>query len=168
MMGSGKTTVGRLLAAKTGWPRYDNDELLVALYGQTSKQLVETSGEDAMRTAEDAALARGLAQTGPCIIEAAGGTILSASSREGLVDAIVVWLRASPETLYQRAIGAAHRPWLDGGEEWVRVADAERRPLYASVADVVIDTDGRAPGEVAQDAFRRINELCREPSAPAP
>ena len=47
MMGSGKSTVGRLLAQRTGWPRYDNDALLQELYGMTAKEIVEARGEDA-------------------------------------------------------------------------------------------------------------------------
>jgi shikimate kinase len=168
MMGSGKTTVGRLLAAQTGWPRYDNDELLFELYGMTPKQILEARGEDALRAAEDAALAYGLERPAPCIIDAAAGTILSAGSRAALTDPVVVWLRASPATLFGRALGATHRPWLDGGEQWMRETDTERSPLYASVADVSVVTDDRTPNDIADEALAEINELCRARAAPGP
>jgi shikimate kinase len=168
MMGSGKTTVGRLLAERTGWPRYDNDELLAALYGMTPRQILEQRGESEMRAAEDAALVYGLSQPGPAIIDAAAGTILSPESRAALADALVVWLHASPTTLFRRALGAAHRPWLEGGEQWMREADAERRPLYAAVADIDVDTERITPYEVADEVLPRLKELCRARSEPAP
>jgi shikimate kinase len=113
MMGSGKSTVGKLLAEKTGWPRYDNDALLLDLFGVTAKQIVEARREEQKREAEYAALAYGLSQPAPCILDAAGGTITSEASRTALAAAIVVWLHASPEALYQRAIGGAHRPFIE-------------------------------------------------------
>ncbi len=59
MMGSGKTTVGRLLAAETGWPYFDNDELL-AMRGTTARELLERGGEPVLRAAEAEALRLGL------------------------------------------------------------------------------------------------------------
>jgi shikimate kinase len=162
MMGSGKSTVGRLLAKRTGWPLYDNDALLMDLYGITAKQIVETQGEEAKRDAENAALAFGLAKPAPCIVDAAGGTITSEESREALRGAIVVWLHAPPETLYRRAVGGAHRPFLEDGEEWVRRTDEERRPLYASVADIAIDTSARVPADIADGLLLRLWDFCPE------
>ena len=160
MMGSGKTTVGRLVAAKTGWPRFDNDQILIELHGMNARELLEARGEDALRAAEDAALAHALKQPAPAVIDAAAGTILSAESRAALREPIVVWLRATAETLFRRAAGAQHRPWLAKGEEWMRAAHEARGPLYASIADAVIDTDGRAPDDVATEVLDRITERC--------
>jgi shikimate kinase len=162
MMGSGKSTIGRLLAEATGWPRYDNDQLLAELYGKSAREIVETSGEQAKRDAEDAALAHGLSNEAPFVLDAAGGTIDSEVSREALAGAIVVWLRAAPETLYRRALGAEHRPFLENGEEWFATTSARREPLYESVADIVLDTDGRNPQEIATEALLRLGELCQE------
>jgi len=163
MMGSGKTTIGRLLAQKTGWPLFDNDEVLQGLFGMNPRQLFDNRGEAEMRAAEDAALAYSLRQPGPSIIDAAAGTILSPDSRAALGDAAVVWLRASPETLFRRATEAeaVHRPWIDRGEPWLAATHAQRGPLYASVADVVLDTDDRDPDELATQLAEGIPELCR-------
>ena len=60
---------------------------------------------------------------------------------------IVVWLRVDAAAIEARAFGADHRPWLDtGGASWIRDTVAERDPLYASIADIVIDT-GIKPAE---------------------
>jgi shikimate kinase len=165
MMGSGKSTVGRLLAERTGWPRYDNDSLLMDLFGMTAKDIVATRGEQAKNEAENAALSFGLAKPAPFILDAAGGTITSEASRAALRGAVVVWLHAPPETLYQRAVGGAHRPFLEGGEEWMRRTEAERRPLYASVADIDVDTSQRKPADIADGLLLRLMDICPELSS---
>jgi shikimate kinase len=150
MMGSGKSTVGRLLSGLTDWTLVDNDELLRRQGGVSAREILEERGVIALRGAEADALRLGLAQPAPCIVDAAGGTILDPELRAALADEIVVWLRARPETLFRRAKGARHRPWLDRGQEWMRNADAERAPLYEAVADLIVDTDQAEPDEVAE------------------
>ena len=149
MMGSGKSTIGRLLSESTGWPYVDNDELVRQTAGMTARELLAERGEEAMRRAESDALATGLALPPPAILGVAAGVILDPAGRERLrTDAIVVWLRAAAAVLESRALGAEHRPWLDdAGASWIRDAAAEREPLYAAVADLVIDTDAGSGAE---------------------
>ena len=170
MMGSGKTTVGQLLSDRTGWPYHDNDELLDRLFGATPRQVLARSGEARLRETESSALALGLESPAPCIIAAAAGTILDEPNRRVVRAAgVVVWLRATAESLNERAFGAEHRPWLDsGGKPWVRSTLLERDPLYASVADVIVDTDRREPEEIAEQILGRVSELCPEEPAAAP
>lgn len=152
MMGSGKTTVGRGLAAATGWEYVDNDELLRRRYGMTSRQLLAAQGERALREAEANALAMGLELPPPVIVGVAAGTILDDANRERLAaGGTVVWLRATAATLVKRAMDATHRPFVDAdGEAWLHRAVVEREPLYTSIADVVVDTDTGTPqGTVA-------------------
>ncbi|HEV3484481.1 MAG TPA: shikimate kinase [Vicinamibacterales bacterium] len=164
MMGSGKSTIGSLLAQMTGWPLYDNDALLDELYGMTAMQILQSRGEEELREAEDEALELGLRRRGPSIVDAAAGTIMSEGARSLLQRVPVVWLRARPETLYARAAsaGGKHRPWLAGGEEWMRATAGERAPLYASVADLVVDTDDTSPKQVAGAIINRLGVLCPE------
>lgn len=172
MMGSGKTTVGRLLAERTGWPYHDNDAL-ARLYGSTPREILAGRGELELRESESRALALGLEAPPPCIVGAAGGTILDEANRSRLRAAgIVAWLRAGAEALEARAVAGAHRPWIDtGGGGWIRSALATREPLYASVALITLDTDGRSPDVVAHDLLAALAELdaCRPhlPRAPA-
>jgi shikimate kinase len=165
MMGSGKSTVGRLLSEATGWPYVDNDELVLRTHGATARRLLAERGEVVMRAAESAALARGLEIPGPAIIGVAAGTILEPSNRERLGDGgIVVWLRADADALAARATGAEHRPWIDtGGGSWIRDATVEREPLYASIADITIDTTAGTPEAAAADLRARLLALdaCR-------
>jgi shikimate kinase len=166
MMGSGKTTVGRLLSERTGWPLLDNDELVRRLFDATPRQILASSGEAALRESELRALALGLESPPPCIIGAAAGTILDNATGELIRSAgIVVWLRARPATLERRAIGAEHRPWLEvDGESWIRSAVAERDALYESVANITLDTDVAPPEVTVTELLDRIARLdaCRE------
>jgi shikimate kinase len=152
MMGSGKSTIGRLLAGQTGWPYHDNDALVERATGVDARELLASRGEAALREAESAALALGLNQPPPCIVATAAGTVVDAANRAKLAKARVVWLRARPETLARRARGAPHRPWLDADAAgWMRTTLGERAPLYQSVADLVVDTDRWKPDDVAAD-----------------
>jgi shikimate kinase len=151
MMGSGKSTIGRLMADATGWPYVDNDDLVLRASGATPRRLLAECGEPAMREAESDALAGGIALAPPVIVGVAAGVILGADDRDALRDGgVVVWLRAGADALAARAAGAEHRPWLDDDAgAWMRSALAEREPLYASVADHVVDTDAAPPEQSA-------------------
>jgi shikimate kinase len=165
MMGSGKSTVGRLLAKRTGWPHADNDELLLELVGKTPRELLSQDGEVALREAESAALRLGIRSPEPAIVGVAGGTILDPDNRRELQRAgLVVWLKASPAAVQQRATGAAHRAWLEtGGLAWITDAIAARDPLYASVADLSLEVDRRSTRQVARDIFVWLRDIdvCR-------
>ena len=159
MMGSGKSTVGRLLSDASGWPYVDNDDLFRRSHGATPREILARDGEGPMREAESSALRLGLETPPPSIIGAAAGTILEPKNRELMrAEGIVVWLRASADSLETRALGAEHRPWIDsGGESWIRAVVAEREPLYASVADITIDTSGVTPEAAAMELCDRLS-----------
>ena len=161
MMGSGKTTVGRALAERIGWPYVDNDELLGRLVGATPKQILAEHGESKLRESESAALALGLETPPPCIIGTAAGTILDAANRDALRQrGLVVWLRATAEALTERSIGATHRAWLDeGGPAWIRETVAERYPLYELVADITLDVADRSAGDLAREIEQRVSSM---------
>ena len=149
MMGSGKTTVGELLSKATGWPYVDNDALIRSQHGRTSREILAAEGKEKLREAEAGALALGLDLPPPVILGVAAGTILDAGSR-GALDAggVVVWLRAGAEALVGRAMDAEHRPFVeDAGRAWMVDAVRDREPLYASVADLTVDTDAGPPSE---------------------
>ncbi len=152
MMGTGKTTVGRALSARTGWPYLDNDELLQRACGRTAPELLAAEGEPALRAAESAALTLVLGMPGPLISGVAGGVVLDPADRARLVagDASVIWLRATVATLVHRVGSGAGRSWLgdDPASALARLA-ATRDPLYAEVADQVIDVDTGSPDELA-------------------
>jgi shikimate kinase len=151
MMGAGKTTTGRLVAEKLGWEYLDSDAEVVRETGLTVPELFVRDGEVSFRDAEARVLRRACESASPVVVSVAGGAVLRAENRALLgASGRVIWLRARVETLAQRVGDGAGRPLLDGDPlAALRVLDAVRRPLYAVVADVVVDVDELSPDEVA-------------------
>jgi shikimate kinase len=150
MMAAGKTSVGRRLAELRGWEFFDSDRQIEAMTGRTVADIWRTDGEPAFRRLEALVLADALASTTPRVIAAAGGTVLDENNRRLMAQHHpVVWLRAEPDLLATRVGTATHRPLLDEDPAGVlERLDAIRRPLYAEVADVVVDVDDLTPDQV--------------------
>lgn len=150
MMGSGKTTVGRLVAGRLGWPYFDSDAEVQEATGRSVPEIFATEGEAAFRAAEAEALARAL-ETEPAVVAVAGGAVLDPGNRARIEDGgTVVWLRAEVATLAARVGDGAGRPLLEPDPPAALAAlDAVRRPVYAELADVVVDVDRLTPDEVA-------------------
>jgi shikimate kinase len=151
MMGSGKTTVGRELARKTGLPFLDNDALVRELTGREPAAIDAEDGEDALHAAEIAALRAALSGPGSAIIAVAGAIVddsaASAELRAGANH--VVWLRARPQTLRDR-IGAGTGRRADARDlGWLMARAIEREPRYLAVADQVIDVEDQRPRAIA-------------------
>jgi shikimate kinase len=153
MMGSGKSTVGRRVAALTGREFIDLDEAIVAREGTSIPEIFATDGEAYFRRAEWEALAAVLARTDPVVVATGGGVITTATCRDLLCrGAEVVWLRASPSSLTERVGDGSGRPLLSGEDPAAvlnRLA-TDREPLYAVTADVVVHTDGLTVDAVAE------------------
>lgn len=153
LMGTGKSTVGPLLAAALGRRFVDLDDAVEASEGRSVRDLLSSGSPEAFRAAEAAALARLLEEPEPLVVATGGGAVLDASSRQRLAAGPkVVWLQAPTDVLVARvaAAGAADRPLLDDGptEVLARLA-GERAPLYAEVAALSVDSSVDDPSGVA-------------------
>jgi shikimate kinase len=84
MMGVGKSTVGRMVAAELDRPLFDSDEMIEERTGRTVREIWATDGEPAFRTLETDTLLEALAEPEPSVIAAAGGVVLSERNREAL------------------------------------------------------------------------------------
>ena len=152
MMGAGKSTVGSILADTLGADFVDSDAEIYARTGRSVPEIWKSDGEAAFRAEEAAALAGALSGERRCVVGVAGGAVLDPANRDLIRrGGTVVWLRARPETLAGRVGSGEGRPLLEGDPAGnLRRLDAERRPLYAELADVVVDVDGIGPEEVAE------------------
>ena len=157
MMGVGKSTVGRLVAAELDRPLFDSDEMIEQRTGRTVREIWSTDGEAAFRTLETDTLLEALAEPEESVIAAAGGVVLSERNREALAsaDAHVVWLLADVDVLLDRVRNGMHRPLLDDDPEGtLRRMHVERAALYQEVADAVVSVDHRSPNDVAKAVLR--------------
>jgi shikimate kinase len=157
LMGSGKSTVARVVAERLGRPLVDSDAVIEERTGRTVREIFLADGEPAFRELETAALLDALADPRPSVIAAAGGAVLAECNRQALRSstARVVWLCADPATLLERVRGASHRPLLDDdAEAGLRTMSERREPLYREVADAIVLVDGRSVSEVVEAVLR--------------
>lgn len=151
MMGAGKSTVGRIVAERLGRPYRDSDAMVEEATGRSVPELFAAEGEAAFRAAESQAL-RTAVSPPPAVISVAGGAVLDPANRVLLAESgTVVWLRAEPSTLAARVGDGTGRPLLAPDPTAALIElDAVRRPLYAEVADEVVDVDGLEAAQVAE------------------
>jgi shikimate kinase len=157
MMGSGKTTVGRIIAERLGRPLFDSDAMIEARYGRTVREIFADDGEAAFRDIETEVLLDGLNSETPSVIAAAGGIVLREENRAALkaMNGRVVWLCANPDALVERVKTGQHRPALDNDPHGVlHKMFAEREGLYREVSHAIVRTDGRSVGEVVDAVLR--------------
>ena len=149
----GKSTVGRLVAARLGWPFIDADADLELRLGMPIGIFFATRGEPAFRDAESTALGEILGKSGPLVLATGGGCVLRAENRGFIREngGTVVYLHAPASVLQERLRrDAGGRPSLSGAtvaDEVPRIL-AQREPLYREVADAVIAAD-QSPAAVA-------------------
>jgi len=146
LMGSGKTTVGKRLAARLDRHFVDADAALEEITDRTIAEIFEGEGEEAFRDLEADTFEELLEHHEDCVIAAGGGLVLRAENRNRLRrdDVTVVLLDASPAFLASRVEAKAHRPLLHTGESARDVLTRlheERAPLYAEVADITISVE---------------------------
>jgi shikimate kinase len=151
LMGTGKTTVGRLLAQRLSERYLDNDELVLIAAGAALEDLRRKQGEAGLRAAESQALTEALRMSEPVVAGVAAGVVQNPAdiARLQAADATVVWLRARPETLARRVGSGGDRPWLRPDPLAVFQGLAqERNAAYEQVSDLIVDVDERTPAQI--------------------
>ena len=150
LSGVGKSTVGRELAERLGWPLIDTDDMITEHEGMTPAQLIEERGEAPFRQFEESAIARA-AESVPAIIATGGGAFLSARSRSALgKHGFICYLDATPGEIARRISASSddvQRPLLgEDMEARLHELDIERRPYY-SHADLWVPMQGAATAD---------------------
>jgi shikimate kinase len=157
-MGSGKSSAGRILERKTGWPRSDTDELVSARFGRPIPEIFADFGEDTFRDAESEVVGQLSAAT-PAVIVTGGGIVLRASNVELLRRlGTLVHLEADEETLFRRVSRRATRPLLQTEDPRATLAELlrARLPLYREAADFQVDTSRLTHEEVADAILNKV------------
>ena len=146
-MGTGKSTIGLLIAELAGVPFVDLDARIAARFGPVS-ELIRMQGEPAFRAIEASELARAL-DGGVCVLATGGGAWVSEANRVRLREAaLCVVLTAPLDVLRQRVAGTDRPLWDDA----VDARFASRREAYLD-ADLVVDTASASPIEIAQRVY---------------
>lgn len=167
MMGAGKTTVGRRLAAALDLPFHDADAEIEQAAGTTISDLFARHGEESFRRGEAQVIERLL--SGPPIVLATGGGALTTEGTRRLVKerAISVWIRADLDTLVKRATKRPTRPLLATGDAREIIARLleTRTPLYAA-SDIVIDSNAGSHARTVAAIVERLSSFVKMENSP--
>ena len=156
LMGSGKTTIGQLLAKRVGLTFFDSDHELESRTGVSVATIFEIEGEPAFRSRE-AAIIQELTQRQAIILSTGGGAILEADTRDVLrARGMVIYLHSTPETSYERVRRNRDRPLLMVTDPLARLRQLYevRHPLYLETAHFVVESYRDRPNAV-------ISEICQ-------
>lgn len=156
-MGSGKTTVGQLLAQKLNVQYHDLDDIIIEMAGKSIQQIFDDSGEAGFRQLEHAALMQSLNQEG--ILGTGGGTPIQDANFELLRsrDVPVILLDVLPETIMKRLSNDTNRPLARKlGVSGLITLKGERDDRYEQVSDFRIATDDLTPLEVVAAVINKL------------
>jgi shikimate kinase len=153
MMGSGKSTTGKLLAQALGYQFFDTDRVIEQTTGLTISQLFAEAGEAEFRKLETQVLSELSAYT-RLVIATGGGIILKRVNWSYLQQGLVVWLEADVVTLLSRLSEDKTRPLLQGANPQLKLETLleQRQSLYAQ-ADIKVRVDVRASSEDMVEAI---------------
>lgn len=163
-MGAGKSSIGRLLAARLQHAFVDLDACIEAETGATITSIFASEGEAGFRSRECRALKDLLMKSEASVIATGGGAVLHETSRRAMRDAgTVVYLQIEQATQVQRLQGDDTRPLLATDNPAKRLAElhAIREPLYREMADIVLDTTSHSQ-ESAAEALAALLALATE------
>lgn len=160
--GTGKSTIGRLVARELGFAFYDTDHEIEQRQGKPVAQIFAEEGEAAFRELERRVVAEQLPAAGS-VVACGGGLIVPAGRLELLkAKGVVVCLHAPVEVLVERTRRTAHRPLLAGEDREKKVRDlfASREPIYRRAGTMVL-TGGRTKHDIVEHVLRVYREEAR-------
>ncbi len=159
-MGAGKSTIGRMLAAKIGYEFQDTDHIIEDRTGADIAWIFDVEGEAGFRARERQVLAE-FSQADQTVLATGGGIVADAENRT-LLESIdcVIYLRASVDQLVARTAKDKKRPLLQVPDPQAKIISLmeEREPFYLSVANHVIETDGQGPKATVQKILSVIQD----------
>ena len=156
-MGTGKTSVGRLVAEQLHFEYLDTDEIIQANTGRSITDIFTKDGEPAFRALEQQVVGE-LAGREKTVISTGGGLPVNPENLASLKShALVVSLWSSPEKIWERVRHQSHRPLLHDKDPQAKIREllAAREPFYKQ-ADVLLNTDLRSVREVAQQVIHQF------------
>jgi shikimate kinase len=161
MMGTGKSVVGKVLEEKTGFHRFDTDEMISSKLRMPIDEIFTSRGESHFRDLETETL-RSISLDKPAIITTGGGIVLRAANIDLLRQlGTVVWLDTDRATLRARIRDLSDRPLLRTANPEATLAEllAAREPLYRRAADLRVDILQKNPAQIAELILENISNF---------
>lgn len=152
-MGVGKSTIAKLLAKELEAELIEMDETIEAEAGMSINEIFERFGEPHFRDLETQLVER-VAKTGGAVVSCGGGAVLRPENVDMMKrSGKIVFLSATPETIYERVKNSTNRPLLNGNMnvEYITSLMERRRVVYEDAADVVISTDGKWKSQIVEE-----------------
>ena len=147
LMGSGKTTIGVVLARRLSVPFFDSDQMIEEQAGATVPEIFERDGEEFFRKVEAKTIKKTLEDAkNPLVLATGGGAFMNKDTRQVIKkNAISIWLNADLEILVDRVEHKHNRPLLKGVDvsEKMQTLIDERYPIYKE-ADIMVDTNSNS------------------------
>ena len=160
-MGSGKSTVGFRLSYKLKKCLIDTDKLIEEREKMCISEMFAAKGESYFRQKETECLNSLFHELGSRVISLGGGTPMREENREIIKQlGKVIYLQASPDTIYQRVKHDTSRPLLqcENPKGRIEALLAERNPIYEGVADIIIHVDGKEMKDVVQEIVEAVQD----------
>jgi shikimate kinase len=149
-MGSGKSTVGRIVAEDLSWDFVDLDAVVAERAGLSIPEIFECSGEPRFRNLERLALLDALDGFSERVVACGGGVVINSRNRARLLEVPTVFLWEDADVLYRRTRGPG-RPLRGATFEDFARRYAERLPYYLEVAALQLEPDNRPPRQIADE-----------------
>ena len=160
MMGTGKSTIGQLLAENLNLNFIDSDRELEKYFAKSIAQVFAEFGEKTFRQAETQQL---LNLENNFVLSTGGGLILKEENRKILKNlGFILWLKASGNAIYERIKTDSERPLLKANTEEEKLNKiqkilSQREDLYAEIADLTIETDNLQPNQILEIILTKLN-----------
>ena len=159
-MGAGKSTIAKVLAKKCPAKRIEMDQLIEEQQGMAITDIFAAHGENYFRDLETELL-RSFSESAGYVVSCGGGSVLRDENAALMKEnGCIVFLRATPETIYERVKDSTNRPILNGNMnvEYIRKLMEKRRTRYEAVADVCVDTDGKDVDAISEEILKTVED----------
>lgn len=157
-MGAGKSTIAKALQKELNMELVEMDARIVKEQGMSINEIFEKYGESHFRDIESQMILT-LGEEGNTIVSCGGGIVVRPENTEYMKKSgKVVFLKASPQTIYERVKNSTERPILNGhmNVEYIAELMEKRRALYESACDITIETDNKTKNEICQEILNEI------------
>jgi len=159
-MGSGKTTVGEILADRLGYLFMDLDRIIELNEGKTINEIFEYSGEEYFRKIESKIIKK-IYSNSRCVFACGGGVILRRENMRVIgKNSEIIYIKISPREVINRLMETSDRPLLRSKDKSGKIAELmeKRSSLYEKYSDIIIDNEGYSADDAASEILKKIAE----------